>query len=403
MKKLDALYLQALRSLSDQRWELVIDTNEQAKGILDGIEAATKSSPESRKDVAEGVFEELLAEKDDVDYGDGGDEMEAQVEADQPAKPKYRKGKAKRESEPEPKPEGGEQGEVAPSNPENPEFDLAQYIVDTAKKRRNEIMEGFEFVSNGKSSVTFRIPERPEVTITSAYMTLELLVKATGLRRPIMLVGPAGSGKTTAGQQLAETYGVPFYANSNSQWDTRTQAFGYMDANGTYRPGYLYEPMKGGGVLLDDEIDASNQAVMVSKNTAIENRFAQFPNGETVRAHEDFIYVGSANTYGRGADRMYVGRTQLDAATLNRFIFIDWDYDEKLELDITCNEKWTKWVQKVRKVVFVHKMRYVVSPRQSIAGGELLKMGIPERTVRDMTVFPGWAEADIERVMREVN
>lgn len=388
------LYLQALNALSTQEWETVVEDDAHAQKILEGIDAATKSTPENASKVADALFQELQDELDDgSEYDEPEQESgEGEEEKQETPKAKPRKGKAK---------DGDEQAEVAQSNSAD-EFDLAEYIVQTAKKRRQEILDGYEFQSKGQS-VTFTIPDRPEVTITCAHASLPLLVKAAGLRRPIMLVGPAGSGKTTAGHQLAQTYGVPFFANSNSQWDTRTQAFGYMDANGTYQPGYLYGPMKNGGVLLDDEIDASNQAVMVSKNTAIENRFAQFPNGETVLAHENFIYVGSANTYGRGADRMYVGRTQLDAATLNRFIFLDWDYDEKLELAISCNEKWTKWVQKVRKVTQKHKMRYVVSPRQSIAGGELLALGIPERTVREMTVFPGWAEADIERVMREVN
>jgi len=179
-------------------------------------------------------------------------------------------------------------------------------------------------------------------------------------------------------------------------------AFGYMDAAGNYHPGYLYRAMKEGGVLLDDEVDSSNPAIMVSKNAAIENRFAQFPNGETVEAHENFIYIGSANTYGRGADRMYVGRTQLDAATLNRFVFVEWDYDEDLEMQLSVNPDWTTFVQSVRRVVAEHKMRYVVSPRQSIAGGELLAAGIPEDDVRRMTVFPGWPQEDIDKVIRSL-
>lgn len=292
---------------------------------------------------------------------------------------------------------------VSPEEKDQPldKFDLERYIVTTATQHRDEILDGIE-LGGPATTVRFEAPNIPPVDITSAHATLPLLVKAASLRRPLMMVGPAGSGKTTAGGQLAQVYGIPFYANSNSPMDTRTLAFGYMDGGGTYRPGYLYEPMKNGGVLLDDEVDASNPAVMVSKNSAIENRFAYFPNGEKVVAHKDFIYIGSANTFGRGADRMYVGRTQLDAATLNRFVFIEWDYDEDLERAVSCNPKWTEWVQKVRKVVFDHKMRYVVSPRQSIVGGELLAAGIPERDVRKMTVFPGWPQEDCDKVMRAV-
>jgi len=295
---------------------------------------------------------------------------------------------------PEPKPEPKEA-----TVKDTGSFNLEQYIVETATSHRDEILEGLELGSTNVTH-TFKVPDLPEVSIDKAHATLPLLVKAAGLRRPVMLVGPAGSGKTTAGRQLAEIYGVPFYANSNSLMDTRTLAFGYMDGAGNYHPGYLYKAMKEGGVLLDDEVDSSNPAVMVSKNAAIENRFAQFPNGETVHAHEDFIYIGSANTFGRGADRLYVGRTQLDAATLNRFLFVEWDYDEDLERQIAGNDEWTTFVQSVRRAVANHKMRYVVSPRQSIAGAELLAIGVPEDQVRKMTVFPGWPEEDIAKVMR---
>ena len=281
-------------------------------------------------------------------------------------------------------------------------FDLEQYIVETATHHRDTILDGLELGGTTNVTHTFSMPDLPEVTFDKAHAKLPLLVKAAGLRRPIMLVGPAGSGKTTAGRQLAEAYGVPFYSNSNSPMDTRMLAFGYMDAAGNYHPGYLYRAMKEGGVLLDDEVDSSNPAIMVSKNAAIENRFAQFPNGETVEAHENFIYIGSANTYGRGADRMYVGRTQLDAATLNRFVFVEWDYDEDLEMQLSVNPDWTTFVQSVRRVVAEHKMRYVVSPRQSIAGGELLAAGIPEDDVRRMTVFPGWPQEDIDKVIRSL-
>ena len=281
-------------------------------------------------------------------------------------------------------------------------FDLEQYIVETATHHRDTILDGLELGGSTNVTHTFSMPDLPDVTFDKAHAKLPLLVKAAGLRRPIMLVGPAGSGKTTAGRQLAEAYGVPFYANSNSPMDTRMLAFGYMDAAGNYHPGYLYRAMKEGGVLLDDEVDSSNPAIMVSKNAAIENRFAQFPNGETVEAHENFFYIGSANTYGRGADRMYVGRTQLDAATLNRFVFVEWDYDEDLEMQLSINPDWTTFVQSVRRVVAEHKMRYVVSPRQSIAGGELLAAGIPEDDVRRMTVFPGWPQEDIDKVIRSL-
>jgi hypothetical protein len=405
---LSSLTLGALRSIVAKDWASVVKTDKEGRDILRAIEASTKSDPGSAKDVATLMFEEYQdahqeGQDTPADEQPEQDTQESPAEA-QEAPDASQEGEGEDESNEE---EGDEEGESDGKGGEPPRFDLEEFVVEVATRRREEILHGMDF-GHGNHS----IPNVPTIPFTPAagangslkrtHDTFPLLLTATRTRRPIMLVGPAGGGKTTAGAQLAEAYGVPFHANSNSIADTRYLAFGMVDAGGNYKPGYMYEPMKHGGVLLDDELDAGNPSVLVAKNTAIENRWAQFPNGEMVRAHPDFIYVGSANTFGRGADRIYVGRTPIDGASHNRFIWINWDYDEALELAISANEKWTKWVQRVRKVVFDHKMRYVVSPRQSIAGGELLALGIPERTVRQMTVFPGWAPADVDRVMREV-
>jgi cobaltochelatase CobS len=40
--------------------------------------------------------------------------------------------------------------------------------------------------------------------------------------------------------------------------------------------------------------------------------------------------VATANTFGTGADRVYVGSLQIDGATLDRFAFLEWPYDEGL-------------------------------------------------------------------------
>jgi hypothetical protein len=46
----------------------------------------------------------------------------------------------------------------------------------------------------------------------------------------------------------------------------------------------------------------------------------------------------AANTYGTGADALYVGRNQLDAATLDRFYVVEMDYDRKLEAKLAPEE-----------------------------------------------------------------
>lgn len=54
------------------------------------------------------------------------------------------------------------------------------------------------------------------------------------------------------------------------------------------------------------------------------NNVCAFPD-KMVKKHKDFIVCASGNTYGTGADRKYVGRLEIDAATLDRFAFAAWE------------------------------------------------------------------------------
>lgn len=209
----------------------------------------------------------------------------------------------------------------------------------------------------------------------------------------VMTVGPAGGGKTTAARLAAEACDVRYYEQSmgpqTSQWDL----VGYNGPNGEFHPGFLYAPFKFGGLAMLDEVDAGNPGILVVLNSMMANGHYTFPNGEEVARHSDFRIVAGANTYGRGADRLYVGRNQLDAATLDRFAVLDWDYDESVEFRWAGNDDtartWTVFVQRVRKVAFDLKMRFVVSPRASIFGARMLRAGLDRKEVEEGILWKG--------------
>lgn len=47
----------------------------------------------------------------------------------------------------------------------------------------------------------------------------------------------------------------------------------------------------------------------------------------------------------------FVGRNQLDGASLDRFVFVFWEYDEDFERHVAGEDQadWTKFVQKCRR------------------------------------------------------
>jgi MoxR-like ATPase len=225
------------------------------------------------------------------------------------------------------------------------------------------------------------------------------LLAAIAVRENVYLVGPAGSGKTTMATQAAEAFSLPFY--STGAVGMPYQLLGFTNAEGKYMETDLYRAYVGGGVFLFDEIDASSAQALLAFNAIAANDLAAFPCG-TVKRHPDFVIIAAANTWGSGADAQYVGRAQLDAATLDRFAFISMDYDEKLELAISPNDEWTRYVQAFRRAVRELKIRAVVSPRASIKGGKLLSAGLKWDRVEEMLLLRGMSRNDIDKIREQL-
>lgn len=207
---------------------------------------------------------------------------------------------------------------------------------------------------------------------------LETLITYAGLRLASLLVGMAGTGKTHAAEQVAEALGLNFYSMSVGAQTSKSDIIGYMDASGNYVQTFFRKAYEEGGVFLMDEIDAGNANVLIQVNAALSNGLCAFPD-KMVKQHEDFVFIASANTYGNGANRQYVGRNQLDAATLDRFAVIDWKIDTEMEQQLAIGKYGKAWhlaVKAARDFVSDKNIRALVSPRATIKGSQLLAAGI---------------------------
>ena len=211
------------------------------------------------------------------------------------------------------------------------------------------------------------------------HKNFEKLLRIATTRMPSMLVGPAGTGKTYASEQAAKALNLDYYAMSVGSQTSKTDIVGYMSANGQYVSTQFRQAYENGGIFLMDEIDAGNSNVLIVVNAGLSGTQMAFPD-KMVQRHPDFIFIATANTFGMGANRLYVGRNQLDAATLDRFVQIDWEVDEALEASLVAHlsngARWHRVVQSVRKMVEEAGYRVVVSPRATQRGATLLEIGI---------------------------
>lgn len=178
---------------------------------------------------------------------------------------------------------------------------------------------------------------------------------------PVMLVGPAGSGKNYLCKQIADAMNLEFYfTNAVTQEYNLT---GFIDANGVYHETQFYDAYTKGGVFMFDEFDASDENVVTKFNAMLENGYFDFPNIGRCYAHENFKVIAACNTFGTGADYQYTGRNQLDAATLDRFEVVPIDYDPNIEACITDDENLLRFIRKFRKACADSGIYHIVSYR----------------------------------------
>ncbi|MCG2612369.1 AAA family ATPase [Flavobacterium sp. SM15] len=263
------------------------------------------------------------------------------------------------------------------------------------KKILRELAIKIDQKSN-KKTIDISILNGEKVThLGTQHYQFEQLLRYVSTKENIYLVGVAGCGKTTICQSIAKALEVEFYFTGaiNSEY----KLTGFINAKGEIVSTTFREAYQNGGLFLFDEIDASFPQAIMAFNAALANDFMDFPDAK-VKRHPDFYCIAAANTYGKGADRQYIGRNQLDAATLDRFIFFEMLIDEELEKEIAQNDNWVAYVQRVRKAVSRANIRHLVSPRASYKGAKLLKVGIERNQVEKDVLWNGLDENTIATI-----
>lgn len=200
----------------------------------------------------------------------------------------------------------------------------------------------------------------------------ERIVQLASQRVPVMMVGPAGCGKTFLGDKVAEALDLDFFDQSCSEGVSESIFTGWLlpiGASGRFE--YVSSPFiecyENGGVFLLDEIDAADPNLLTFLNKAIANDSFMLPQRfkkPLVEKHPDFVVIAAANTFGKGADTEYVGRNALDAATLDRFRvgMVHMDYSNEVESALVDSEIHV-WGLKVREFIYTNRLRRIMSTR----------------------------------------
>lgn len=228
-----------------------------------------------------------------------------------------------------------------------------------------------------KEVATQKIPRPMEVkfqessvvidNVHNKFTTVMERLKAT---KNIMLVGPAGCGKSHLAEQVAEALGLDYSSVSCSSDMSSSVLTGWLlPSDGgkfEYAPSDFINLYENGGVFLLDEMDAADPSILLIINQALANGRITIPQrkGNTVvKRHPNFIAVAATNTFGRGGNLMY-SRERLDESTIDRFRsgMIELDYDPELEAKLVDPEV-LEWGLAVRERIINARLKRVISTR----------------------------------------
>jgi hypothetical protein len=268
------------------------------------------------------------------------------------------------------------------------------------------------------SATTVRIEHKPyePVMVNGAHPAFARLAyfaskSVNGARQNVLLHGPAGGGKTTACRMLAEALSIPRWGYiSLSPQAPASRIEGFIDATGTFRDTEFFRCYSDGGVFLFDEVGNMSPALGVALNTALENGHANFPSGMVAR-HPDFVCLAADNTPLWGGTRTYSVRQAVDGAFRDRWVFLYWPIDAKLERRVALginpeSAPWIEWVQKVREWALTNAPQLPVTPRATYRGAEFLldgaSVGLTLADIAESVIFRGLDAETVSRAIRAV-
>lgn len=292
--------------------------------------------------------------------------------------------------------------------------DMEKSLKDMAKTAQLDpaaVAKMVETALNNARKVEITIPAMPKVKFEGkAHPALERVLTLIAAGESFfMLVGPAASGKSTLAKQVAKALSKKLTACAMTETKPVEEILGWNAPNLStgevkYKASAIVEAWERGDVILVDEVDRGNPNTLCSFNS-IEQRVLYVPRSEQEGGSEAVMGEGAvlictANTYGTGASRTYVGANQLDAAFLDRFRMVEVSYDTDLEIAITGSPEAIALITAARKLADKNSVRRPLTTRmarRAVTDAAVSKCSV-QLAFKALCENAGWTATEISSV-----
>ena len=196
---------------------------------------------------------------------------------------------------------------------------MNQFIQDERTKR----------LQNNYTKIESQLIQEGGYISPDNYLWEDILV-STVLKKPVLLKGPSGAGKTKLAQSISNFFNQPMHsvncsvdldAESLLGFKTIVQKDGQTVIE--FVEGPVVQAMKKGHILYIDEINMARPETLPILHSVLDHRrmLTNPFTGEVIHAHEDFTIISAIN-------EGYVGTSPMNEALKNRFVSFSIPYLE---------------------------------------------------------------------------
>ena len=196
----------------------------------------------------------------------------------------------------------------------------------------------FELIQHSDTPVSLQYSLRAPTTSANAMK----IVRALQIRKPVLLEGSPGVGKTTLIAALAQAIGMPLTRINLSDQTELMDLFGSdVPIEGAeagqfgWRDAPFLRAMQNGNWVLLDEMNLASQSVLEGLNACLDHRGQVYISelDQTFQRHPDFVVFAAQNPHHQGG-----GRKGLPASFVDRFTVVYADTFTSEDLLIISNE-----------------------------------------------------------------